>query len=84
MEHKGGVYDAKISPDGRRALSAGFGDHTVRLWDLNDGGELHQFEGHRGAVLGVAFSPDGRQALSCDSQYTVHLWRLPAPEARPQ
>jgi WD40 repeat protein len=84
MEHKGGVYDAKVSPDGRRALSAGFGDRTVRLWDLSDGGELHAFVGHRGAVLGVAFSPDGRQALSCDSQYTVHLWRLPPPESRPQ
>jgi WD40 repeat protein len=82
MEHKGGVYDAKISPDGRRALSAGFGDRTVRLWDLSDGGEMHTFAGHQGAVLGVAFSPDGRQALSCDSQYTVRLWRLPPPEGR--
>ena len=84
LVHKGGVNDAKISPDGRRALSAGFGDRTVRLWDLTDGAELLHFDGHQGAVLGVAFSADGRQALSCDSQYTVRLWRLPAPEVRPK
>jgi WD40 repeat protein len=56
----------------------------VRLWDLSDGAELHHFEGYQGAVLGVAFSPDGRHALSSDSQYTVRLWRLPAPEPRPK
>jgi WD40 repeat protein len=82
MAHKGAVNDAKISPDGRWVLSAGFGDRTVRLWDLSDGTELHQFDGHQGAVLGVAFSPDGRRALSCDSQYTVRLWRLPALAAQ--
>ncbi len=83
LEHRGGVYDVALSPDGRRALSAGFGDRTVRLWDLSDGGELHAFTGHVGAVLGVAFSPDGRRALSSDSQCTVRLWRLPAPEQPP-
>jgi WD40 repeat protein len=82
LEHRGGVNDVAVSPDGRRALSAGFGDRMVRLWDLTDGGELHRFEGHQGAVLGVAFSPEGRQALSCDSQYTIRLWRLPGPETR--
>jgi WD40 repeat protein len=82
MQHPGGVYDAKVSADGRRALSAGFGDRTVRLWDLTDGTELHRFEGHAGAVLGVAFSADGRRALSSDAQYTVRLWRLPAPQEK--
>jgi WD40 repeat protein len=80
MQHPGGAYDVAISPDGRRALSAGFGDRKMRLWDLTDGFQLHVFEGHQGAVLGVAISADGRQALSCDSLYTVRLWRLPEPE----
>jgi WD40 repeat protein len=84
LAHRGGAYDMAVAPDGRRALSAGFGDRTVRLWDLTDGGELYAFTGHVGAVLGVAFSPDGRLALSSDSQYTIHLWRLPAPDGRPK
>jgi WD40 repeat protein len=81
MAHGGGAFDAAVAPDGQRALSAGFGDRTVRLWDLTDGSEMHGFTGHAGGVLGVAFSADGRQALSSDSQYTIRLWRLPAPAA---
>jgi WD40 repeat protein len=65
-----------VSPDGRRALSAGSGDHTVRLWDLATGRELHQFTGHTNAVLGVAFSADGRRALSSDASCTIRLWRV--------
>ena len=76
MAHDGGVYDAAVSPDGRRALSAGFGDRTVRLWDMKDGRELHRFEGHTTHVLGVAFSPDGRRALSSDAACTLRLWQL--------
>ena len=76
MEHPGGVHDAAVSPDGRRALSAGFGDRTVRLWDLATGRQVHAFDGHTTRVLGVAFSPDGKQALSSDANCTVRLWRL--------
>jgi WD40 repeat protein len=83
MKHDGGAYSAALSPDGRRALSAGFGDRMVRLWDLGVGSELYHFEGHAGAVLGVAFSADGCLALSCDSANTIRLWRLPKPDARP-
>ena len=80
MEHgvrPGSIYSAAISPDGKRALTAGFGDHMVRLWDLEKGKEIKKFEGHPGAVLGVAFSPDGKRALSSDSQKTIKLWKLP-------
>jgi WD40 repeat protein len=80
MKHNGGVYYAALSPDGRRALSAGFGDKMVRLWDLADGSELYHFEGHAAAVLGVAFSPDGCLALSSDANNTIRLWRLPKPD----
>ena len=83
MKHDGGVNFAALSPDGRRALSAGFGDKMVRLRDLTDGSELYHFEGHVGAVLGVAFSADGCQALSSDSENTIRFWRLPKPDAPP-
>jgi WD40 repeat protein len=77
MTHTGGVNGAAVSPDGKRALTAGFGDRKVRLWDLTTGKEVKFFEGHEGAVLGVAFSADGKRALSSDSQCRVRLWRLP-------
>jgi WD40 repeat protein len=80
MKHPGGVHYAALAPDGRRALSAGFGDKMVRLWDLTDGSELYHFAGHVAPVLGVAFSPDGCQALSSDANNTIRLWRLPKPD----
>jgi WD40 repeat protein len=71
------IYRAALSPDGKRALTAGYTDRVVRLWDLEKGTEIKKFEGHPGAVLDVAFSPDGKRALSCDSQYTIKLWKMP-------
>ena len=74
MKHDGGVYDVAVSPDGKRALSAGFGDKTVVLWDLTTGKELHRFTEHTTAdVLGVAISPDGKRGLSCDANQTAEI-----------
>ena len=65
-----------MSPDGRRALSAGF-DKTLRLWDLETGKELRRFAGHTGRVLDVIISDDGSRALSGSDDGTVRLWSLP-------
>jgi WD40 repeat protein len=73
----GVIYHAALSPDGKRALTAGYTDRTVRLWDLDKEVEITKFEGHPGNVLDVAFSPDGKRALSCDTEYTIKLWKLP-------
>ena len=77
MTHTGGIYGAALSADGKRLLTAGFGDRTVRLWDVESGKELKNFPNHGAAALGVAFSKDGQFALSSDARATVRLWRLP-------
>ena len=77
MTHKGGIYGAALSSDGKRLLTAGFGDKTVRLWELDSGKELRSFGNHGGAALGVAFSRDGHFALSSDARATIRMWRLP-------
>jgi WD40 repeat protein len=76
MNHGAAVNDLAVSPDGKRALTAGFGDARVKLWELGTGRLLESFDGHLGAVLGVGFSPDGRRAISCDSVATVRVWKL--------
>jgi WD40 repeat protein len=52
-----------LSPDGKRAISAGSHDHTARLWDVESGKEIHRLD-HKEAVWAVAFSPDGKRVLT--------------------
>jgi len=73
--HTDYIKGLAVSPDGRRALSAGATDGTVRLWDLQTGEELRKFEGHGAQAHGGAFSRDGKLSLTCGSG-VVFLWDL--------
>src|SRR5262249_39961590 len=62
-----GVVDGvAFTPDGRRALSIGFDDHFLRVWDLGKGEEVIAFRVNS-VPRGVAVSPDGRLA-ACGSR----------------
>jgi WD40 repeat protein len=78
------VWSLAVSPDGRKVL-AGFRDHTVRLFDVESGRQLHCLRGHKKFVNAVAFAPDGQRALSAngdifetgeESDNTIRLWDL--------
>jgi len=75
--HTDDVTAVAVAADGKRVLSASF-DDSIRLWDVNRGELLHQYDFRRGIVMpilkdesnkniklrmGVAFSPDSRHAL---------------------
>ena len=62
---KATIWAYALSPDGRRALTAGQ-DSTVRLWDLETGRCLRVLEGHTGYVMSVAWNADQRRAISGD------------------
>ena len=71
------VDGVAASPDGRRALSAGY-DGTIRLWDLGTRQEL-ALGVHLGPAYAVSFLADGRRALSAGEDGSVHLWDLGDP-----
>ena len=64
-----------FSPEGRIALSSGFGK-TVALWDIAAGNKIPTFTGHAEYIPSVAFSPDGRAALSGSKDKTLKLWDI--------
>lgn len=72
--HKGEVWDARFSPDGKFIVTAGKEDMTVRVWAADSGQSLKVLTGHTGAVSGVAFSPDGKLLASASYDTTARLW----------
>ena len=51
------------APDGKSLASASY-DQTVRLWDVEKGGQIQELYGYSGSVFTVAITPDGRFAVS--------------------
>lgn len=73
FQHPARVDIVAFSPDGRTFLT-GAGDGIARLWDVQSGQEIRQFQGHRDRFNALAFSPDGRQALTGSIDKTARLW----------
>ena len=62
--------------DGRRAVSVGGHDKTLRVWDLGSGACLRTLEGHSSYVRGVSVTPDGVRAISASEDKTLRVWDL--------
>ncbi len=71
--HKGGVFFAKYSVDGKTILSAG-ADKLLKLWNSADHSLIRTFEGHTKYVLTAAMSPDGKLIASGGGDKSILIW----------
>ena len=73
--HDGDVTTISMSDNDRYVIS-GSDDGTIRLWDLDMGGEMRIFLTRSGKVTSVSLGVSNRYALSGDSDGTIRLWNV--------
>jgi WD40 repeat protein/tRNA A-37 threonylcarbamoyl transferase component Bud32 len=64
--HKGLVFGMAFDKEGKRLVSAGRDDFTVRIWNTETDKEQGCLREHKEKVWRAAFSPDGRRVASVD------------------
>ena len=69
--HKSRVAAVAFSPSGRTVASASW-DDTVRVWDIEEGRQIHCLRGHKKYVRDVSFSADGKRLASAGD--SVRIW----------
>ena len=78
--HQGEVRSVAISPDETVIASAGYKDHTVRLWKRSSGACLQVIEQKEDGFkpLALAFTPSGSHLLVSTSAGKINVYRLTA------
>nr|WP_225937251.1 WD40 repeat domain-containing protein [Myxococcus sp. RHSTA-1-4] len=82
------VRGVALSPDGRRlATLSGFNPassttSTVRVWDVDSGGEVFRFPERNRAVRALTWTPDGRYVVAVGSDSRWELWDSQTGELR--
>jgi serine/threonine protein kinase/WD40 repeat protein len=73
--HKGEVYFATFSPDGKR-IATGGQDHTGRIWDAQTGKLLQTLNGHTYDVNSIGFYPVAaiHLVVTASDDGTVRVW----------
>jgi tetratricopeptide (TPR) repeat protein len=72
--HAGRVADARVTPDGRTAVTAA--DRSLRVWSLPDGKLVRTFEADPAQVYALALSPSGETVASGGSNGQVKIWSV--------
>jgi eukaryotic-like serine/threonine-protein kinase len=78
--HAGEVWDAAISPDGRRLASASF-DRTIKIWDVASAQLVRTLRGHEERAYSVSFDRDGKHLVSASADKTAIIWDVATGKA---
>lgn len=73
--HQGEIYDICFTPDNRCLLSAGYGDFTLRVWNIDSGEEISKVR-TKNRVRDLAITPDSSSVLTADAYRFITMWSL--------
>jgi len=77
MDHKEAVRDLAFAPDGSLRLATASLDHTLKVWDLRDDGNMFKtLKGHKNEVYWCCWSPNGRLMASAGVGKSVLVWDM--------
>jgi WD40 repeat protein len=86
--YEGQITALDISPDGRLMVfghgtpleTAAVSDYRLRLWEIDSGEEIRQFNQHSAAIHSAVFSPDGNTLASGGDGNELILWEVESGE----
>ena len=69
------MYGVAVSSDERFIASASE-DMTVRIWNADDGRQIHCLKGHEGSVWSLAFRPTASCSPAAGQDGTIRIWNV--------
>jgi WD40 repeat protein len=73
--HKDMIWDVKISPDVKLAISAG-NDGTIRIWELESGECIKILENNMGIIFSLCLGYDGKSAVAAGNNKCLYIWNI--------
>ncbi|CAL4072181.1 unnamed protein product [Meganyctiphanes norvegica] len=74
-DHVQPVLALSFAPDGSLRLVSGSKDHTIKVWDMSDDGNMFKtMREHTGPVRSLSWSPDSKMLCSTGDKQKVFLW----------
>jgi eukaryotic-like serine/threonine-protein kinase len=77
-----GIFQIVFLADGNSALTLGFGETGVRIWDTKTGAARGLLRGHTEVVTRFALSGDAQRLVTSCVDGTVRLWDLQTRKSR--
>ena len=75
-DEKADVYALSFSPDGKHLATAGYKDHVIGIYSMDNGTRVRNCKGHSQFVSDLAYSPDGRSLASVGREGSIQVWSM--------